>query len=216
MATAIKAMVVLATMATMVGGCAGGKLVPMPLDEASAGAPRPAPEEVIVWVGHGQTERMEDGRWVRAPAFDYDFSVEQRRFGDHWESVKTMRRASPDYDGSAGPREQVLWFRIDYRARGGDVQGEVRSAIGAGEVATDREFRAAQIVLHPDVAAQAPFDTYRITQRYLYEDGRLEETVELLDHEDGREVPWVRNEEQAELFHATRLPGPPTRLEDAT
>ncbi len=119
MATTIKAMVLatMAAMAAMVGGCAGGKLVPMPLDEASAGAPRPVPEEVIVWVGHGQTERMEDGRWVRAPAFDYDFSVEQRRFGDHWESVKTMRRASPDYDGSAGPRDESLTFKAEPGAK---------------------------------------------------------------------------------------------------
>lgn len=201
------------TLSATASGCASRSLVPMPLDETPPGAPRPAPEEVIVWVGHGQAERLEGGRWVRVPAFDYDFSVEQKRFADHWESVKTMRRASPDYDGSAGPREQILWFRIDYLADGSDVRGEIQSAIGPGEMATDREFRQAELVIHPDVAEPAPFDTYRITQRYLYEDGRLEETVELFDHEDGREIPWVRNQEQATLFRATRLEGPPTRLD---
>jgi hypothetical protein len=76
-------------------------------------ATRPTPEVTLVWVGHGECERMEDGQWVRRPELDYDFSVEQRRMGDHWESVKSMRRLHPDYDGVAGDRAQTYFFALD-------------------------------------------------------------------------------------------------------
>lgn len=193
---------------TFITACAGAPSVPPPLDAA----PPPTPDAVLVWVGRGEAERMEHGRWVRAPAFDYDFIVEQRRFADRWESVKTLRRLHPDYDGSAGPREQVLWFHLRWPGGAdGDLRGAVASRLGAGTIVSDREFRRAAIDIHPDISAHAPFDTYRIRQRYLYEEGRLEETVELLDHDGAREVDWVRNTEHATLFSATRLPGPPTR-----
>ncbi|MBL8783929.1 MAG: hypothetical protein JNJ59_03420 [Deltaproteobacteria bacterium] len=196
---------------TFATACASAPSVPPPLDAA----PPTAPDATLVWVGRGEAERKDGGRWVRDPAFDYDFSVEQRRFADRWESVKTMRRLHPDYDGSAGPREQVLWFHLRWpaAAAAGDLHGQVASRLGAGTIVSDREFRRAEIDIRPDISAHAPFDTYRIRQRYLYEEGRLEETVELLDH-DGRdgaqEIDWVRNTERATLFSATRLPGPPT------
>jgi len=53
----------------------------------------------------------------------------------------------------------------------------------------------------------APFDRYRIRQRYDYEAGQLTETVEL----NKGEAPWVRNREVATLFAARRFDGAPTR-----
>lgn len=59
-----------------------------------------------------------------------------------------------------------------------------------------------------EVSRMAPFDRYRIDQRYLYEQGQLQETVQLLDGHS----PWVRVEENATLFSAQRFDQPPTTL----
>lgn len=169
----------------------------------------PAPDLVVVWVGEARAERLTDGKWVRVPAFDYEFTVENRRWADHWESVKHLRRRHPDYDGSAGPREQTLFFRLDLGAVAGDgrVPLALTTTLGPGAGKADREFRTATLVMHPDVSSFAPFDTYRIEQRYLYEEGRLEETVSL----DKGDKPWVRNLERATLFAAHTFPTAPTK-----
>lgn len=165
-------------------------------------------ETTLVWVGRGECERLEDGEWVRRPEFDYEFSVEQRRSGAHWESTKSLRRHHPDYDGSAGERAQTFFFAVEYDAvtQQGGVAGAVRSTLGSGTVSTDREFRKAQVDLRAEVSSFAPFDRYRITQSYLYESGQLEELVEL----NKGEAPWVRNREQATLYAQARFASPPT------
>jgi hypothetical protein len=174
----------------------------------SSDAPR-EPEATLVWVGRGECERYEEGRWARAPEFDYEFSVEQSRYADRWESVKTMRRLHPDYDGSAGERLQTYFFHMDYAApdEEGRVRSRITSSLGAGEGTTDCEFRSAVLEIRADVSSYAPFDTYRITQSYRYEEGRLSETVELNEGES----PWVRNREEAALFARHTFAEPPTR-----
>jgi hypothetical protein len=67
-----------------------------------------------------------------------------------------------------------------------------------------------EIVIRPDVSSQAPFDTYRIEQNYRYEDGLIEETVELVKLGDGPEKPWVRNTERATLYTPGRFDTAPT------
>lgn len=173
-------------------------------------AARPAPEVTLVWVGRGECERMEEGRWVRRPEFDYDFSVEQRRYGNHWESVKSMRRLHPAYDGSAGERAQTYFFHLDYEASAAArVPMRLRSSLGDGEGSADREFREAEFgFAAAGVSSMAPFDRYRITQRYDYEAGRLTETVEL----NKGAQPWVRNREVATLFAAHRFDAAPTAI----
>lgn len=174
-----------------------------------AAATPPEPEVTLVWVGRGVAERHEAGAWRPAPTFDYDFTVVQRRYADHWDSTKTMRRVHPGYDGSAGPRLQVYQFRLDL-APGADgaVAYRVASSLGDGHGHGDREFRAAVLDLDADVSLFAPFDRYRITQRYDYEGGRLTELVELSDGA----APWVRNHEEARLFGPEQFAGPPTVL----
>lgn len=171
--------------------------------------PPPSPETTLVWVGYGEAERLDGGQWKRTPAFDYEFTVEQRRYADRWESVKHLRRRHPDYDGSAGPRELTYFFQLELGAPGGDgrVPVQITSTLGPGEGHADREFRTANLVFHPDVSMFAPFDTYRISQTYDYARGSLEELVSL---DDGA-TPWVRNREQATLFAAQRFAEPPTR-----
>ncbi|MBL8742975.1 MAG: hypothetical protein JNK04_17825 [Myxococcales bacterium] len=169
-----------------------------------AGAP-----VTLVWVGRGEVERLEAGKWQRAPAFDYEFTVEQRRYDDHWESVKHLKRRHPAYDGSAGPREETMYFRVDLgRAGDGPVALRLTTTLGPGEGKTDSEFREAKLVLHPDISSFAPFDTYRIDQQYQYEAGKLTEVVRL----DKGDAPWVRSHESATLFAPHRFDSPPTRL----
>lgn len=198
----------LATIAASVAlfaGCAGPTKGVLPPRE---GAPPPS-DVTLVWVGYGESERLEDGTWKRHPEFDYEFTVEQRRYPDHWESVKHMRRRHPAYDGSAGPRELTYHFRLDLDALGKDLRVPIRitSTLGPGEGRADREFRSATLVFHPETSSFAPFDTYRIAQTYAYERGALEETVSL----DKGEKPWVRNQEKATLFAAHTFAEPPTR-----
>ena len=115
-----------------------------------------------------------------------------------------MHRRHPDYDGSAGPRDQSFYFRVDLQETGEKgLEFSVHSTLGDGKGNSDREFREAQIVMHANVSSMAPFDTYRITQHYAYEEGTLRETVELLDHDGSKEKDWVRNHEVATLFAPT-------------
>lgn len=185
--------------------CAGSNEGALPPRE---GAPPPA-DLTLVWVGYGEAERLEDGAWKRIPAFDYEFTVEQRRYADRWESVKHMRRRHPAYDGSAGPREQTLYFRVDLDAvdGAGKVPLHLVSTLGPGEGQADRELRSSSLVFHADVSSFAPFDTYRIAQTYAYERGALEETVSL----DKGTTPWVRNKEKAKLFGERTFAEAPTR-----
>lgn len=186
-------------------GCHSAPYVPL------SATPTPEPIATLLWVGHGVAERNEGGRWVRIPEFDYEFSVEQRRYADHWESIKSLRRHHPAYDNSAGPRDQTLYFSVAFTPRAPGVDVAVRSSLGRGHGQTDPQFRATTLELAADVSRFAPFDRYRIAQRYDYERGALHETVELADGDK----PWVRNTEEATLFAPHAFAAPPTQLEVA-
>ncbi len=190
------------------------RLLPLFLLSACASAPwvptraAEAPDTTLVWVGTGECERFVDGRWVRAPEFDYDFSVEQRRFGTRWQSVKSLRRRHPGYDGSAGPRTNTWFFDLELSSASSDrVALSIDSSLGRGSGHTDREFREATLELDANVSSMAPFDRYRIEQHYRYETGQLEETVSL----DKGDKPWVRNLEKASLFAARTFAEAPTK-----
>lgn len=201
----------LTLLATSAAGCASRAAAPGVMPPLAGPADPPA--MTLVWVGRGEAERLEGGAWRRAPAFDYEFSVEQRRYPDHFESVKSLRRRHPDYDGSAGPREQTWFFRVDFAApdAAGQVAATIRSTLGDGAGATDGEYREARLELHPDLSPLAPFDTYRITQRYRYEAGALDEEVELWKTRGEAPHAWVRNHEHAALFASRAFPAAPTR-----
>ncbi len=190
-------------------GC-GSAAPSLPLSETAFDEGTPT----LVWVGRGEAERFADGAFHRAPSFDYDFIVVQRRHGDHWESIKEMHRRHPDYDGSAGPRDQTYHFRIVLPAvvaGAGPFPLVVQSTIGDGEGSTDAEFRRSVLTMRANVSSMAPFDTYRITQEYRYEEAALDEVVELF-RSGATETPWVRNTEHAVLYAVHHFEGPPTRL----
>ncbi|WP_437721902.1 hypothetical protein [Sorangium sp. So ce861] len=193
-------------------GCGG--LPPSPLPPMTTASAEP--EVTLVWVGRGESERFAEGQWVRTPESDYDFSVVQRRYKGRWDSIKQMHRRHPGYDGSAGPRDQVLHFALDLgMTRGSDVPVIIRSTLGDGEGRADPEFRRSQLEMRArDVSSLAPFNAYRITQQYQYGEGKLVETVELIERDgEGRESPFVRIRERAALFAPTSFEQPPTRAE---
>jgi hypothetical protein len=188
-----------------VAACSGHSHGVLPMREG----PPPQAALVLVWVGYGEASRFEGGIWRRVPEFDYEFTVEQRRYPDRWESVKHMRRRHPRYDGSAGPRELTYYFRVEFEPSDASdrVLLRIASTLGPGHGASDREFRQSTLTIRADVSPLAPFDTYRIDQQYRYEQGILEETVRL----DKGSSPWVRNHERARLFAEHMFSSPPTR-----
>lgn len=202
------------TFAALAGtvACGGAPKSPLP----TAAQAWPESEITLVWVGRGEANLFQGGAYQRSPKHDYDFMVVQRRYRDRWESVKEMHRRHPDYDGSAGPRDQSYYFRIGFAARADEPEGKVgvtvASTWGPGVGTTDPEFRNAAFSTRPEVSSFAPFDTLRLQQHYRYEEGSLEETVELLDHSGGKEVPYVRNDERATLYATRRFDAPPTRF----
>ena len=93
----------------------------LPLVELPPAATAGAPLATLVWVGIGRASVWVDGAWRAAPAHDYEFSVTQRRHADRWESIKVQHRRHPDYDGSAGARDQAHYFRVDYPPAAGEA-----------------------------------------------------------------------------------------------
>jgi len=204
-ATLTAAAVALSTQAT-----AAPAVSPIP---ASA-TPFPASQNLLVWVGTGSASAFVDGAWQRAPNHDYEFSVTQRRYGDRWESIKVQHRRHPDYDGSAGARDQVHYFRIELPASGAspEVAFGLRSSFGEGSGRIDPEFRAGTMEFDArGISRFAPFNRYRITQQYRYEEGELLEVVELFKRKGTTDAPFMRFEERAGLFAPHRFAAAPDK-----
>lgn len=195
---------------------AGAWAAPAASNLPVAEAPPPPPLATLVWVGVGKASVWAEGGWRAAPAHDYEFSVTQRRYGERWESIKVQHRRHPGYDGSAGARDQVHYFRVDYTPVSSSAASaqphdfRLQSSLGQGQGQIDRRF--VQGLMDFDargVSFFAPFNRYRITQRYDYTQGRLVETVELFKRSGDRESPFMRFEEQASLFSPGPVQGVP-------
>jgi hypothetical protein len=147
----------------------------------------------------------EDGAWARTPEQDYQFMVRQNRYAGRWESLKVQNRTHPEYDGIAGPADQQHFFSIRYGDpdESGRLPTELVSTYGNGAGWTDGEYRRAVLEFEAaGVSRFAPYNRFRITQEYRYEEGMLLETVELYHvDKNGDETPFARIEEQARLFH---------------
>lgn len=187
----------------LTGGCAAqGPALPSNLPIADA--PFAPAATSFVWVGTGRASVNVDGQWRRAPSQDYEFSVTQRRYDGHWESIKTQHRRHPAYDGSAGPRDQAHYFRADFAdtAPGAARDFRLSTSFGDGEGKIDPAFTDGRMTFAArGISRFAPFDRYRIAQSYRYREGRLLETVELLRRGDATADPvFMRFEEEATLF----------------
>ena len=166
----------------------------------------------IIWNGVSKAYRYEGGQWLRAESYDYQFNVVQKRYDNQWKSVKSLNRIHPDYDGKAGDRNQTMYFDIAYKSLiDGKVQATISSSLGDGTGITDTEFRKSVLTMFvPNASMFMPYNKFRITQHYDYEKGMLTETVELIKEEDGKETPFMKNEETALIFVQGKLDKAPT------
>jgi hypothetical protein len=209
-ATAIKATLMAVALAVSALATAAPAASPIPV----SATPFPPSQNLLVWVGTGSASVLVDGAWRRAPNQDYEFSVTQRRYGERWESVKVQHRRHPDYDGSAGARDQVHYFKMELPASGAasEVKFNLRSSFGDGSGRIDAEFRAGTMEFDArDISMFAPFNRYRITQQYRYEQGELLEVVELFKKKGAVETPFMRFEERAGLFAPHRFDAAPDK-----
>jgi hypothetical protein len=166
----------------------------------------------IIWNGSSEAYRYADGKWLRAENYDYQFNVTQKRYDKKWKSVKSLHRINPDYDGKAGDRNQTMYFEVDYKnLTEHKVSSVISSSLGDGIGTTDTEFRNAQLTLYVKNPGNfMPYNKYRITQKYNYEEGLLTETVELIKEKDGKEIPFMKNEEKAYIYLKGKLNQAPT------
>jgi hypothetical protein len=166
----------------------------------------------IVWNGISEAYRFENGNWVRAANYDYQFDVIQKRYDKQWRSIKSLHRIHPDYDGKAGQRDQTMFFDLHFsKGERNDVKAEILSSLGNGSGITNKEFRAAELNINVEKAGMfMPYNKIRIAQRYDYEQGMLTETVELIKVKGGRETPFMKNEEKASFYIKGKLSQAPT------
>jgi hypothetical protein len=165
----------------------------------------------IIWYGRSKVYRYDDGEWIRSKENDYEFTVSQKRINNKWKSIKNMHRRHSDFNTMFGDRNQTMYFEVDYYDMKGDtVYANVSSTLGDGTVVSDDEFRNTVITMYPKTNAFMPYNKFRITQHYDYEEGVLTETVELLKEKDGKETPFMKNEETAYFFVRGKLNEAPT------
>ena len=169
----------------------------------------------IVWNGYSKAFVYKDQNWQRAETFDYYFDVIQKRYNKEWKSVKSLHRIHPDYNGKAGQRDQTMYFGLKYNSiQNGKVNGIVLSSLGEGTINADNEYRNAVIDINmKDASIFMPYNKIKITQFYDYEKGKLTETVLLLKVKDGKETPFMKNEEEAYFYLKGKLDKAPTKFE---
>lgn len=189
--------VLLLVFAAFLAGCSS-TTSPLPL---TAGPP-PVPASSSVFAGHARAFRFVREAWVATPEYDYDFLVLERRFAGHWEAIKEIHHRHPGYDGRAGPRDQTLYFLVrTSAARDGGDDLAVEGTLGHGSGHEEAGGRG--LVLELTAARKGwfvPFDTIRIRQERPAVEGRLRETVELLSKGKGREVPFMKMEEEGLVY----------------
>ncbi|WP_421796403.1 hypothetical protein [Haliscomenobacter sp.] len=167
----------------------------------------------IIWNGISNAYRYTDGNWKRDETYDYVFNVTQKRYQQQWKSIKSLHRLHPEYDGKAGARSQTMYFEINYALAGSKLAVNLFSSLGKGKGFSDREFRKQTLDFEVEgMSSFAPYDHIRIDQTYKYEEGLLEETVFLYKLKDGKEIPFMKNEEKAYFYVKGKLEHAPTIL----
>ncbi len=192
----------------ILASCSSSKQIIVPLSESI----ELDETYTIIWNGISKAYRYENGRWLRAENYDYQFNVVQKRYDNHWKSIKSLNRIHPDYDGKAGNRDLTMYFDVAYKNLiDGKVQAIINSSLGNGTGTTDTEFRKSVLTMYvPNASKFMPYNKFRITQNYNYEEGVLTETVELIKEKDGKETPFMKNEETALIYIKSKLDEAPT------
>ena len=170
---------------------------PLPLID---GPPLPALSS-SVFVGTAQAFRFAEANWVRVPTHDYEFLVLERRYADRWEVIKEIRHCHSRYDGRAGPRDQTVYFLVRTSpAADGGLDLAVEGTLGAGKGHEGAESGLVIEIASAEKGWFVPFDTIRIRQTRGTAKGRLEEVVELVSRKDGREIPFMKMQEEGIVY----------------
>ncbi len=159
-------------------------------------------ETELVWVGTGTTTIFKEGNWVATPSEDYTFMVYQKRFDTQWKSHKIMNRTNDNYSGVAGDVDQQHLFVVSYDLQNdGSRKFDILSTMGNGTGIMDNSYENATMFIHAGISPLAPYSHIRLTQKYDYIAGTLNEVIELVKIEDDKsETPYIRIIESASLF----------------
>jgi hypothetical protein len=180
----------------LLSGCASSRSA-LPLTENL----QQKPDEIVLYAGIGEAYRFMDKQWQRMPSYDYEFNIVQKRYTDRWETIKEIHRRHPEYDGRAGARDYTLYFAVKKRDAGEGYALEVESSWGRGQGTADKSMKHVRFEFSPEnISRFAGFNSYRITQQFRYDEGRILETVELFKQEEAREVPFMMMKEEAGIF----------------
>jgi hypothetical protein len=170
---------------------------PLPLLD---GPPPPALSS-SAFVGYAQAFRFADANWVRLPGYDYEFLVWERRYADRWEVIQEIHHRHPRYDGRPGPRDQTVYFLVrPSPAADGGLDLAVEGTLGAGKGHEGAEGGLVVEMASAEKGWFVPFDPLRIRQTRGTTKGRVEEVVELFSRKDGREVPFMKMQEQGMVY----------------
>jgi hypothetical protein len=171
----------------------------------------------IIWNGKSEAYRYVNGEYVRDNAYDYTFSVIQKRYDTQWKSVKNLHRNHPEYDFKAGQRSQNMYFELNFLQDNKDLKTTLSTSLGTGKGKSDPEFREQSFILdlvkknaYYNISSMAPYNKIKITQHYNYEAGELLETVELYKEVNGKITPFMKNEERATFYIKGKLDKAPT------
>ncbi len=170
---------------------------PLPLTDG----PPPAALSSTVFVGYAQASHFVNGNWVPVPEYDYEFLLLERRFAGRWETIKEIHHRHPRYDGRAGPRDQTLYFSVRiFPAADGGLDLAAEGTLGTGK---GHEGPGGELVIELASAERGwfvPFDTIRIRQTRGPTKGWVEEVVELFSRKEGREIPFMKMQEEAIVY----------------
>lgn len=171
----------------------------------------------IIWNGKSEAYLYIDGQYVRNEPYDYVFNVTQKRYDNIWKSTKTLHRNHPEYDFRGGPRSQTMYFEIAYSSSSDGLSTVLKTSLGDGSGSSDLEFREQSLIIdlnqnnsYYNIGKFTPFNKMKITQHYMYEDGKLMETVELYKEENGVITPFAKMEEMATFYVRGKLDKAPT------
>jgi hypothetical protein len=171
---------------------------PLPLIEG----PPPAALASNIFVGYARAFQYAAGKWVPVPEYDYEFLLLENRFAGRWEAIKEIHYRHPRYDGRAGPRDQTIYFAVRTSpAADGGLDLAVEGNLGTGKGHEDPG--GGELVIELASARRGwfvPFNTIRIRQKRETAKGRVEEIVDLFLKKDGREIPFMRMQEEGIIY----------------
>ncbi len=108
-----------------------------------------------------------------------------------------------------------MYFGLKYNSiQNGKVNAIVLSSLGEGTLNADNEYRNAVIDINVKNASMfMPYNKIKITQLYEYEKGKSTKAVLLLKVMDGKEIPFMKIEEEEDYFYLkSKLVKAPTNL----